>query len=325
PDGLSPSSSPKTVSSPIGLPSPVPSTVEPLSPPSSSHPTPSAPIRKRRLSDSGTQGARTPDPPRPVPHTQTASDALSIPSALFDDYSSTPFDGWFEQSFELPNVFDGTGGGGGGGGGGDLTGFDFEFGLHAEASSSDDTQALETAVQLNLPHRETSAKDITFGDVQSLWADASSSFNSDASAQGERLHAFFQASMLTPTLLVPVPPLPASDFDLMNHISGFYPPSASAIDSSSDSTSASAARSCSLSHPDFSWGFLDPLGCDRAFGIAPGKPLLLVPEDCSGLLAAGSSYPTRPLEQAVTRADKIMRLLRMREDALRLELELATT
>lgn len=136
--------------------------------------------------------------------------------------------------------------------------------------------------------------------------------------------------MLTYTIKVPdiledtcVLPL-SSDLDFINQISGFH----------SQPATDSAARSYSLSNFDSSWGFLDlshPLASDRTFGITSGKPLI-IPEGCSSLLAAGvatSSYhedhPSRLPEQAATRADKIMQLLKMKEDALKLELELATT
>ncbi|KAG6867491.1 hypothetical protein C0993_002162 [Termitomyces sp. T159_Od127] len=333
-DGLSSFPSPNIVSLSIGLPSPVSSIDEPLQaaspsyPQSPSQPTLNVPSRKRRLSESDTQDiSESPRNRQYGPHPQTASDPISIPSALFDAYSTTPFDGWFEQSFELPNVFEG---------GDDLPGFDFElgtfpdadfqFGLHTESK-----QALETAVKPEHPQRETSAKDSSVREVQSLWSDASSSFNPHSSEQGAEIHSFFQVSILTLSITVPVtlkdpcvPPLPSSDFDFINNINGFYSPSA--VDS--------AARPYSLSNPDFSWDFFDmsnPLASDRAFGVTPGQPQLVV-EDCS-LLATDRSiatlshhedHPARPPGQAATRADKIMQLLKMREETFRLELELAT-
>lgn len=127
-DGFSSSPSPGVVSLPIGLPSPVSSIDEPLQAVLSAYSQSSSqlntvvPSRKRRLSESDTQGVSERPRNRPYdPRPQTASDPLSIPSALFDAYSTTPLDGWFEQSFELPNVFDGGSGDG-------LTGFDFELG-----------------------------------------------------------------------------------------------------------------------------------------------------------------------------------------------------
>ncbi|KNZ75013.1 Mating-type protein beta1-1 [Termitomyces sp. J132] len=317
-DELSSSSSPKISPLPTGLPSPVPSidgpseATEPSNLSSSSQPAPTVPSHKRRLSESDVRGALK--RPRNLPHgprLQAVSDPLSMTSALFDAYS-TPFDSWFEQNFDLSNVIDGDGD--------DLTGFDFEigsfpdadveFGLHA-GSSSDGEQALELLVPAMPPelHSTISAKSSSFGDLQSSWSHASSSINPDNSGQ-------------VPFIMKDtcVPPLSSRDFD-HNHTSGLY--SAYVIDS--------VTTPYSLLNPDFTWSLPDirtSLTCDCTY---PGRPLL-VPEGCSGLVVASSptllcheDNSTRLPEQAATREEKLMQLLKMREDTLKLELELATT
>ncbi|KAG6901149.1 hypothetical protein C0995_016450 [Termitomyces sp. Mi166 len=317
---------------PTGLPSPVSSIIdeplqaaEPFDLSSSSQPTLIVPSRRRRSLESDTEDEipRRPGNLPHGPHSQAVSDPFKLPmsSALFDAYS-TPFDGWFEESFDLPKVFDG--------GTDALTGFDFELGtfpdvdyesLHAgefflcfllvvhthELRLKDPSPEDEQALELSAPpefHWTTSAKNFSFGELQSLYA--SPSIDSDDSGE--------VSVILRDTC---VPSLPSLEFDLLDHTSGFYP--SSVIDS---------VTKPYLFKPDFTWGSLDmstPLTCDGNFGITPGKPL--VPENCLGFLAARSSYydvnSTRTLEQA--RAEKIMQLLKMKEDALKLELELATT
>ncbi|KAG6871899.1 hypothetical protein C0995_015193 [Termitomyces sp. Mi166 len=310
------SSSFEVSSLPTGLPSPVSSideplqAVEPSDMSASSQPALSVPSRKRQLSESDTQDEVL-RRPRNLPiglHLQAGSD----PFKLFDAYS-TPFDGWFEQGFDLPNVLDG--------GTDALKGFNFELGtfpdvdseshLHAEPFL-DGEQALELSAPATPPefHWTTSAKDFkNFGELQPLYAFPSN--NPDNFGK-------------VPVILgdTCVPSLPSLEFDLLDHTSGYSP-----------FIIGSATRPYSLFNPDFSWGSLDmstPFVCDGNLGITPGKPL--VPEVCSGLLpstTASSSYyednSTRALEQAPTRAEKIMQLLRMKEDTLKLELELATT
>lgn len=62
--------------------------------------------------------------------------------------------------------------------------------LCLEDSSPGGKQDLEPAVQPG-PHCETLAKETSFGEVQSLWSDATSSFNPNNSEQGADPDDFF--------------------------------------------------------------------------------------------------------------------------------------
>ncbi|KAF8078879.1 C-terminal domain of homeodomain 1-domain-containing protein [Lyophyllum atratum] len=311
-----PSSSPTTLSFPIGLPSPAYSIDEPLQPIEALNPAPvSASLtvpatsnRKRRLSGSDGQGA--PKRPRnmPVgPRLHAVSDPLPLSSALFD---ASAFDGWFQQHFDLqappkvgeisPSGFDV-----------ELGNFsDFECEAQAESagcSSPITPQSCELvtaeSTELQVPNLDL-LDEFSFG-LQSFLASDS------ATAFPEQAQDFSFSQM------------PSLGLDLLNNFGDSFhipPQAASAVDPSMTSTLAF----------DFQLEFSDFLNMgpqDHASrpDVPQSNPAFFSPdvEKRPEFLVHDPDYLR--LQAQAARTEKEMKLKKMKEEALRLEMELAAS
>ncbi|KAG6848752.1 hypothetical protein H0H93_014386 [Arthromyces matolae] len=246
--------------------------------------------RKRRSSVSGGS-------PRIVkrPCIQNVSDPVPVPSTLLDAQPSS-FEDWFEHHFNSPAISDG-----------DLLGFDFELGILPDAGCGLDGQSLSAQndgllSQENVDDAEpVTASHFNLEELSTLWSNTSHSITSDTTC---------------------VPLVSSVNFDSLDT---FNP-----LNTSSTFINPLASPSPVL---DFSWGFLDVAPQGRDFdGTDVNLPLF--PETHPNLFNA--TFPTSSSrahdydcipgsDQTVSRAEKMQRLQKMKEDTLRLELELATS
>ncbi|KAG5650512.1 hypothetical protein H0H81_011990 [Sphagnurus paluster] len=309
-------SSHSDITIPTGLPSPASSVVDEASqsfetscPASASAPltVATSASRKRRLSESNGQGA----PKRPCnlpvgPRMQAVSDPLPLSSALFD---ASAFDGWFQQNFDLqniPNV-------------GEISpsGFDIELGNLSDFDCESPTQSgrasLDISSLVNESHSDVQLPEFTIQDLESFLVDDSLSAN----------FALHDTS-LAPEFCIQSIPSIGMNF-LNNFEKSFQVPVEPHVVANPDiSTSIT---------PDFNyqWEFSDYLNIGTQEPTSLGK-LLDIPQNSLGIVPSTmGDFMLPPVvdyfapSQAEVRAEKEAKLKKMKEETLRLEMELATS
>ncbi|GLB35907.1 hypothetical protein LshimejAT787_0301950 [Lyophyllum shimeji] len=326
------SSSPKGLAFPTGLPSPAASVDEPLQAPGAADPVaplvPSTisatPNRKRRLSDSDGQGA--PKRPRnlPVgPRLQAVSDPLPLSSALFD---ASAFDGWFQKNFDLqspPQV-------------GEISpcGFDVELGNLSDFECESQTESASGSPRAAQQAFELPTVEVDSAQLQVPNSDLPSEFNLDD------LQSFLSSNPLTnfPQHVAPLgqdfpmPQIPSLGLDFLNDFEASFQTPNETTSAVNDSFTASAAPAF-----DFHWALPDYLNVGAHNSAShPGKgpdpphngldllPSLSMPNSAEFSIPLDGDY-LASLQAQAARKQKEMKLKQMKEEALRLELELAAS